>query len=144
MRFVSSAIALDERVKARLAAEFQSLTDIQKPNSVIQMREWLAKQGVETEKLGKKEVAALLKTVTGDVEEALLLRQQIAKSSVKKYQAMENVVCKDGRVHGMFQFYGANRSGRWAGRLIQLQNLCLSSPLRRFQSCHDSTRYQPH
>ena len=123
MRFVSSAIALDERVKARLAAEFQSLTDIQKPNSVIQMREWLSKQGVETEKLGKKEVAALLKTVTGDVEDALLLRQQIAKSSVKKYTAMTNAVCEDSRAHGMFQFYGANRTGRFSGKLIQLQNL---------------------
>ena len=123
MRFVNSAIALDKRVKAKLSAEFQSLTDIQKPNSVIQMREWLLKQGIETEKLGKKEVAALLKIVTGNIESALLLRQQIAKSSVKKYTAMANAVCDDSRAHGMFQFYGANRTGRFSGKIIQLQNL---------------------
>lgn len=78
---------------------------------------------MEAESLGKKDVAKLIDDTDGHVEEALRLRLQLAKSSVKKYQAMQNAVCKDGRAHGMFQFYGANRSGRWAGRLIQLQNL---------------------
>ena len=87
------------------------------------MKQWLSDNGVETESLGKKEVAGLIKETDGDISKALKLRLQLAKSSVKKYQAMQNAVCKDGRAHGMFQFYGANRSGRWAGRLIQLQNL---------------------
>lgn len=87
------------------------------------MKQWLSDQCVEIESLGKKEVAQFVKNSDGNITEALKLRLQIAKSSVKKYQAMQNAVCKDGRAHGMFQFYGANRSGRWAGRLIQLQNL---------------------
>ena len=92
-------------------------------NSVVQMKQWLSDHGIEAESLGKKDVAAMIKNTDGDVTTALKLRLQLAKSSVKKYQAMQNAVCKDGRAHGMFQFYGANRSGRWAGRLIQLQNL---------------------
>ena len=95
--------------------------------AVVQMKQWLSDQGVEMESLGKKEVAQFVKNsdgnANGNITEALKLRLQLAKSSVKKYQAMQNAVCKDGRAHGMFQFYGANRSGRWAGRLIQLQNL---------------------
>ena len=87
------------------------------------MKAWLSENGVEAEFLGKKDVAKLIDDTNGQVEEALRLRLQLAKSSVKKYQSMQNAVCKDGRAHGMFQFYGANRSGRWAGRLIQLQNL---------------------
>lgn len=87
------------------------------------MKQWLSDNGIEAESLGKKDVAAMIKDTDGDVAAALKLRLQLAKSSVKKYQAMQNAVCKDGRAHGMFQFYGANRSGRWAGRLIQLQNL---------------------
>ena len=93
------------------------------PNSVRQMKEWLSQNGVEAESLGKKDVKQMIPETDGDIREALKLRLQLAKSSVKKYQAMQNAVCKDGRAHGMFQFYGANRSGRWAGRLIQLQNL---------------------
>ena len=87
---------------------------------MLQMREWLLERGVETDSLDKKAVATMMKDADAELYEVLSLRQQIAKSSVKKYQAMENVVCDDGRVHGMFQFYDANRSGRWAGRLIQL------------------------
>lgn len=87
------------------------------------MKQWLSDNGVETESLGKKDVEGLIKETDGNISEALKLRLQLAKSSVKKYHAMQNAVCKDGRAHGMFQFYGANRSGRWAGRLIQLQNL---------------------
>ena len=89
----------------------------------LSTKAWLSENGVEAESLGKKDVAKLIDDTDGQVEEALRLRLQLAKSSVKKYQAMQNAVCKDGRAHGMFQFYGANRSGRWAGRLIQLQNL---------------------
>lgn len=101
----------------------QSLTALENPNSVAQMKAWLAEHGMEVESLGKKEVAAMLRDAPPDLVEALLLRQQLAKSSVKKYQAMQNCVCVDGRAHGMFMFYGANRTGRFAGRLVQLQNL---------------------
>lgn len=127
MNVVTNAIDFDERSKASLMASMQDLTGLDNPNSVPQMKEWLSVQGVEMESLGKKDVANYVKNpdgnANGNITEALKLRLQIAKSSVKKYQAMQNAVCKDGRAHGMFQFYGANRSGRWAGRLIQLQNL---------------------
>src|SRR5665648_98384 len=101
----------------------QTLTELDNPNSVMQMKQWLADQGLETDTLGKKAVAELLKTAPPELREVLTLRQQLAKSSVKKYQTMENAVCADDRARGMFQFYGANRTGRWAGRLIQMQNL---------------------
>jgi DNA polymerase len=99
------------------------LTEMDNPNSVQQMKQWLADNGLETDTLGKKVVAELLKSAPPDLADVLTLRQQLAKSSVRKYQAMENAVCADGRARGMFQFYGANRTGRWAGRLIQMQNL---------------------
>ena len=101
----------------------KSLTALENPNSVAQMKAWLSEHGMEIESLGKKEVAAMLKDAPPDLAEALVLRQQLAKSSVKKYQAMQNCVCEDGRAHGMFMFYGANRTGRFSGRLVQLQNL---------------------
>ena len=123
MDVVENAIAFDEKSKAELMISMQNITNLDNPNSVVQMKQWLSDNGVETESLGKKDVAAMIKDTDGDVADALKLRLQLAKSSVKKYQAMQNAVCKDGRAHGMFQFYGANRSGRWAGRLIQLQNL---------------------
>ena len=123
MDVVKNAIAFDEKSKTALMISMQNLTNLENPNSVVQMKQWLSENGVEAESLGKKDVAALLKDTDGDIADALKLRLQLAKSSVKKYQAMQNAVCKDGRAHGMFQFYGANRSGRWAGRLIQLQNL---------------------
>lgn len=125
--FVSNAIAFDERSRASLMSKMRDITGIDNPNSVQQMKEWLSDRGVEMESLGKKEVAKFVKdsigNMDGNITEALKLRLQLAKSSVRKYQAMQNVMCSDGRAHGMFQFYGANRSGRWAGRLIQLQNL---------------------
>ena len=123
MDVVKNAIAFDDKSKAELMTAMQNITNLDNPNSVVQMKQWLSDNGVETESLGKKDVAGLIKETDGNIAEALKLRLQLAKSSVKKYQAMQNAVCKDGRAHGMFQFYGANRSGRWAGRLIQLQNL---------------------
>lgn len=120
---VENAIAFDEKSKSELMISMQNITNLDNPNSVVQMKQWLSDHGIEAESLGKKDVAAMIKNTDGDVATALKLRLQLAKSSVKKYQAMQNAVCKDGRAHGMFQFYGANRSGRWAGRLIQLQNL---------------------
>lgn len=123
MDVVKNAIAFDEKSKTELMIAMQNITNLDNPNSVVQMKQWLSDNGVETESLGKKDVAGLIKETDGNISEALKLRLQLAKSSVKKYQAMQNSVCRDGRAHGMFQFYGANRSGRWAGRLIQLQNL---------------------
>lgn len=123
MDVVENAIAFDERSKSELMISMQNITNLDNPNSVVQMKQWLSDHGIEANSLGKKDVAAMIKNTDGDVATALKLRLQLAKSSVKKYQAMQNTICKDGRAHGMFQFYGANRSGRWAGRLIQLQNL---------------------
>ena len=123
MAVVENAIIFDERSKTLLSEKMQELTGLDNPNSVQQMKGWLSENGLEMESLGKKEVAEVLNTAPEPLKTVLSLRQQLAKSSVKKYQAMENAVCKDGRARGMFQFYGANRSGRWAGRLIQLQNL---------------------
>ena len=123
MAVVENAIAFDAKSKAELAEKMQKLTDLDNPNSVVQMKQWLLDNGLEMDSLGKKEVAQAVKTAPKELAEVLLLRQQLSKSSVKKYQAMQNAVCMDGRARGMFQFYGANRSGRWAGRMIQLQNL---------------------
>ena len=123
MVLVEQAIAIDERSREELSAKMQQLTALENPNSVHQMKEWLTKHGLEVDSLDKKAVKELLKTAPPELAEVLELRRQLAKSSVKKYQAMQNAVCADGRARGMFQFYGANRSGRWAGRLIQLQNL---------------------
>ena len=123
MEMVAQAIAMDGRSKSELSAAMQELTELENPNSVQQMKQWLSENGMETDSLDKKAVAELLKTAPETLGEALALRQQLAKSSVKKYQAMENAVCADRRAHGMFQFYGANRTGRYSGRIIQLQNL---------------------
>ena len=123
MPFVKQALSIDEISRDRLTEAMKKLTDLENPNSVVQMKSWLSDNGLETETLGKKVVAALIDETEGDVSEALSLRQQLAKSSVKKYQAMENAACSDDRCRGMFQFYGANRTGRFAGRLVQLQNL---------------------
>lgn len=123
MDVVENAIRFDAFSKTALMASMKDKTDLENPNSVVQMKEWLANKGIDAESLDKKAVVELLKTVPQDVADVLLLRQQLAKSSVKKYQAMQSSVCADGRARGMFQFYGANRSGRWAGRIIQLQNL---------------------
>ena len=123
MELVHQAIQMDERSRLELTQAMKKLTSLDNPNSVQQMKQWLADNGVETDTLGKKAVAELLKTAPQLLQKVLTLRQQLAKSSVKKYQAMETAVCADGRARGMFQFYGANRTGRWAGRIIQMQNL---------------------
>lgn len=123
MAVAEHAIEFDERSKATISEAMRDLTDLDNPNSVVQMKQWLSDNGLETDTLGKKAVAELMKTAPDDLAHVLALRQQLAKSSVKKYQAMKNAACADGRARGMFQFYGANRSGRWAGRIIQLQNL---------------------
>lgn len=123
MELVNNAIKLDEISKAELSDKMKALTNLENPNSVQQMKRWLCDNGLEMDSLGKKEVASVLKATPKPLCAVLTLRQQLAKSSVKKYQAMKNAVCEDNRARGMFQFYGANRSGRWAGRLIQLQNL---------------------
>jgi DNA polymerase len=123
MQFAENAIKFDSLTKAELNRSMQEITQLENPNSVLQMKEWLLNHGLETDSLDKKAVAELLKTAPPKLAKVLELRQQLAKSSVKKYQAMQNAVCKDGRARGMFQFYGANRSGRFSGRLVQLQNL---------------------
>ncbi len=123
MEMVRNAIAIDGRSKAELSAAMKELTGLENPNSVQQMKQWLSENGVETDSLDKKAVAELMKGAEEPLRKVLALRQQLAKSSVKKYQAMENAVCADSRAHGMFAFYGANRTGRFSGRIIQLQNL---------------------
>ena len=120
---VDTAIRMDAASRQELMDDMRRITELENPNSVTQMRSWLADNGLETDTLGKKAVNEMLKTAPPELADALVLRQQLAKSSVKKYQAMQNAVCSDGRARGMFQFYGANRTGRWAGRLIQMQNL---------------------
>ena len=120
---VRRAIAIDQKSREQLTSALQNVTKLENPNSVQQMKGWLSDNGLQMDSLGKKEVAAAIKTAPPDLTEVLSLRQQLAKSSVKKYQAMENAMCRDDRARGMFQFYGANRTGRFAGRLIQLQNL---------------------
>ena len=123
MPLVENAVQIDATTKDKLMERLKALTRLENPNSVAQMKEWLKERGVETESLDKKSVTALLKTAQSPVSDVLVLRQQLAKSSVKKYQAMRNAVCVDSRARGMFQFYGANRTGRFAGRIVQLQNL---------------------
>lgn len=123
LQLVQQAIRMDTLTKDKLLHQLKDLTNLDNPNSVQQMKQWLAEHGLELDSLGKKEVQEQLKTAPPDLQAVLLLRQQVSKSSVKKYQAMQNAVCSDGRARGMFQFYGANRTGREAGRIIQLQNL---------------------
>lgn len=123
MTLVHNAVAMDEKSRFELTSAMKELTDLDNPNSVQQMKQWLSDNGMETHTLGKKAVAEMLKTAPPELAKVLTLRQQLSKSSVKKYTAMKNAVCEDGRARGMFQFYGANRTGRWAGRLIQMQNL---------------------
>lgn len=123
LALVDSAISMDAISRSELTNAMKKLTELDNPNSVIQIKQWLSDKGVEIESLGKKAVMELLSTVPEELKSVLVLRQQLSKSSVKKYQAMKNASCSDERARGMFQFYGANRTGRWAGRLIQLQNL---------------------
>jgi len=123
MKMVGNAIRFGDETKEKLTARLKELTGLENPNSVQQMKEWLAGKGIETDTLGKKDVEELLKNVSSELHEVLKLRQQTSKSSVMKYTAMQTAVCADNRARGMFQFYGANRTGREAGRIIQLQNL---------------------
>lgn len=123
MELVQQAIAIDTRSREELTAAMKDMTALENPNSVQQMKKWLSDNGIETDSLDKKAVAELLKDAPDNLADVLTLRQQLAKSSVRKYQTMEKTVCSDGRARGMFQFYGANRTGRFSGRNIQLQNL---------------------
>lgn len=123
MPLAENAVKMDATTKEKLTDRLKALTGLENPNSVVQMKEWLKAHGVETESLDKKSVTALLKIAHAPISNVLALRQQLAKSSVKKYQTMQNTVCSDDRARGMFQFYGANRTGRFSGRHIQLQNL---------------------
>lgn len=123
MTLVEQAIAIDSISRKSLTQQIQNLTDLDNPNSVAQMKGWLSDNGLEMDTLGKKAVAETLKTAPKHLANVLSLRQQLAKSSVKKFTAMRTAVCKDSRARGMFQYYGANRTGRFAGRIIQLQNL---------------------
>lgn len=123
LELARQAVAMDAQSRKSLMAALKERTGLENPNSVLQMLDWLEQHGMKTDSLGKKNVQELLKTAQEPLRSVLLLRQKLAKSSVKKYQAMEMTACKDGRARGMFQFYGANRTGRFAGRHIQLQNL---------------------
>lgn len=121
--FVQGCIWIDEMAKERMTERMKQITGLANPNSVQQLTAWLLQHGVKTDSLDKKAVKELIKNTEGDVKEALILRSRLSKTSVKKYVAMENSVCSDDRARGMFMFYGANRTGRYSGRIIQLQNL---------------------
>lgn len=123
MALVKEAIEMDGRSRLEITEAMKKLTSLENPNSVAQMKKWLADHGLKTDTLGKKMVTKLLKTASPDLQDVLSFRQQLAKSSIKKYQAMQNCVCADGRVRGMFLFYGANRTGRFSSKIVQLQNL---------------------
>ena len=123
MQLADKAIGLDAKAKEELTAEVQKLTGVENPNSVYQLLDWLETQGYKSDSLGKTQVLELIKTAKGPVKSVLQMRLQLSKSSVKKYTAMKNTACSDNRARGMFSFYGASRTGRWAGRNVQLQNL---------------------
>lgn len=122
-KLVDSAIELDMLTKDDISIKLKDLTLVDNPNSVAQIKSWLKDQGLEVESLGKEQVKELIKNNEGKINDVLSLRQQLSKSSVKKYSAMKYAVCSDLRVRGMFQFYGANRSGRFSSKIVQLQNL---------------------
>lgn len=128
-QLVNNAIKCQENFHDQYLQISQKLTDLANPNSPLQLKDWLNQRGVNTDSLSKASVAQLLQTTTDKVHQVLSLRQLLSKSSVKKYQAMQKSMCQDGRVHGLLQFYGANRTGRWAGRLVQVQNLPRNSML---------------
>ena len=131
---VKNAILLDHQSQAELTEAMREMTDLENPRSVQQMKEWLINNGLSIDSLGKKEVAEQLKTAPEPLRTVLLLRSEIAKSSVKKYTAMQAAACRDGRLRGMFMFYGASRSGRFSGRIVQLQNLYRNS-LQDLENC---------
>lgn len=122
-QLVNNAIKCQENFHDQYLQVSQKLTGLANPNSPLQLKDWLNQRGMNIDSLSKASVAQLLQTTTGKVHQVLSLRQLLSKSSVKKYQAMQKAMCRDGRVHGLLQFYGANRTGRWAGRLVQVQNL---------------------
>ena len=123
MQLADKAICLDAEAKEELTTEMQRLTGVENPNSVYQLLDWLETQGYKSDSLGKAQVQELIKTAKEPVKSVLQMRLQLSKSSVKKYTAMKNTACSDNRARGMFSFYGASRTGRWAGRNVQLQNL---------------------
>ena len=127
MELVNQAIAMDHRSREELTKAMKEFTALENPNSVQQMKEWLAENGLVTESLDKKAVAELMKNAPPELCKVLSLRQQLAKSAVKKYQAMQNAVCADNRARGLFRFYGANRTGRFSSKIVQLQNLARNS-----------------
>ena len=127
---VLNAISCDLKYKTRLKNEARELTGLNNPNSVMQLKEWLHFNGVETQELSKKTVSKMADCAEGDIEHMLRLRLDMAKTSIKKYEAIKRVAGRDGRVRGLFQFYGASRTGRWSGRLVQVQNL----PQNKLQS----------
>lgn len=120
---VEKAIACDLLYKEAATKKAYELSGLENPNSVSQLKGWLEEKGIEADSLAKKTVEELVDKTDGDVKKMLKLRLAMSKTSVKKYEAMERSVCPDGRVHGLLQFYGANRTGRWAGRLVQIHNL---------------------
>ncbi|EEU30497.1 putative DNA-directed DNA polymerase [Limosilactobacillus coleohominis 101-4-CHN] len=122
-QLVNNAIKCQNVFHDQYLQTAKKLTGLANPNSPLQLKDWLHQQGIKTDSLSKASVAQLLQTTTGTVHQVLALRQLLSKSSIKKYQAMQKAMCQDGRVHGLLQFYGANRTGRWAGRLVQVQNL---------------------
>jgi len=136
MEFVQNAIEIDAKSKIEITNKMINITELENPNSVVQMKNWLNENGLKVESLGKKEVKALIEKAPPHLQEILELRLQLSKSSIKKYQAMQNTVCADNRARGMFQFYGANRTGRFAGRNIQLQNL-VRNKLEDLQEARD-------
>lgn len=123
MKLADAAIGLDAEAKEELTTEMQRLTGVENPNSVYQLLDWLESRGYKPDSLGKTQVKELIKTAKEPVKSVLEMRLQLSKSSVKKYTAMKQTACRDNRARGMFSFYGASRTGRWAGRNIQLQNL---------------------
>ena len=127
MELVRQAITIDDRSQSALIAEMKKLTQLENPNSIQQMKGWLANNGIISERLDKKAISELMKNAPPELRKVLTLRLQLARSSVKKYQAMQNAVCADGRARGLFQFYGANRTGRFSSKIIQLQNLARNS-----------------
>ncbi|MGM0776948.1 MAG: DNA polymerase [Bacillota bacterium] len=122
-QLIDGALYVDQVSTANLTEEAVKITGLPNPNSAPQLTKWLSSKGVEVENLQKETVSSLVEATEGDVKRALEIRQELSKTSVKKYQAMDIAGCSDGRVRGLLQFYGANRTGRWAGRLVQVQNL---------------------
>lgn len=123
LELVEKAMEYDKLYKEETIIQAQILTGLENPNSVAQLKEWLLENGIEIDSLSKKNVTELVKETDGEVERLLNMRLQLAKTSIKKYEAIQRTVCPDGRVRGLFQYYGANRTGRFAGRLVQVQNL---------------------